>query len=125
MQLARIPLLNRRSCDFVSTDITSVTDVASEQRCVVVFVVVDAFVIVLGLQMFTKSSVSIPCNGLDFSGEGRCSVNTGIQICFILLPCQHLIHGGIQLSCFELTWSCTRILYKMNEGEEKRATTYY
>ena len=32
--------------------ITSVIDVASEQRCVVV--AADAFVIVLGLQMFTK-----------------------------------------------------------------------
>ena len=48
----RISPLSLRSCDFFSTDITSVIDVASEQRCVVV--VADGFVIVLGLQMFTK-----------------------------------------------------------------------
>ena len=46
------PTSGRSSCDFYLTDITSVTDVVSEQRCVVV--AADAFVIVLGLQMFTK-----------------------------------------------------------------------
>ena len=110
----------RRSCDFFSTDITSVIDAASEQRCVVV--VADAFVIVLGLQMFTKLLHFNPCNGLLFSGKGCCSVKTCIQICFILLPCQHLIHGSIQLSCFELASSSRGILYEMNEGEERHAS---
>ena len=43
-------------------------------------------------------------------------------MCFTLLPCQHLIPGGIQLSCFELASSFTRILYKINEGEEQHAS---
>ena len=91
-------------------------DVASKQRCVVA--VADAFVIVLGKKCSLNLCVSILCNGLFFSGKGICSVNTCTQICFIILPCQHLIHGGIQLSCFEPASSCTRILYKMNKGEE-------
>ena len=58
----------RRSCDFFSTDITSVIDVASEQRCVVV--VADGFVIVLGLQMFTKLlSVEKKSQDLRLSSE--------------------------------------------------------
>ena len=52
LQLAWISLLNQRSCDFFLTDITNVIDVVSEQKCVAV--VADVFVIVLGLQMFTK-----------------------------------------------------------------------
>ena len=95
-------------------------DVASEQRCVVV--IADAFVVVLDLQMFTKLLHFNPCNGLNFSGKGRCSVNTCIQICFTLPPCQHLTHGGIQLSSFELVLSCRRILYEMNEEEERHAS---
>ena len=95
-------------------------DVASEQTCVVV--VADAFVIVLGLPMFIKLLHFNPCNGLFFSGKECCSVDTSIQICFILLPCQHLIHGGIQLSCFELASSCRGISYKMNKGEEGYAS---
>ena len=51
-QLAWISLLNQGSCNFFSTDITSVTDIVSEPRHV--GVVADPFIIVLGLQMFTK-----------------------------------------------------------------------
>ena len=44
-------------------------DVGSEQRCVVV--VADAFVIVSGLQMFTKLLRFISlCNGLFLVGKG-------------------------------------------------------
>ena len=95
-------------------------DIASEQRCVVV--IADAFVIVLGLQMFTKLLHFNPCNGLIFSGKGLCSVNTCIQICFTLPPCQHLIHEGIQLSSVKLVLSFRRILHEMNDEEERHAS---
>ena len=59
-------------------------DVVSEQRGVVV-VVADAFVIVLGQQMFTRLLRFNPLQYFVFSRKRRCSVNKGVLLLLLML----------------------------------------